>query len=94
MIFWKFTLREIKSRPGRATLTLLSIVIGVAAVVAVTLGTMSTNQACQNMYVSLAGRAALEVVAAWPPGFERDEAHAELTHRLERLERKRERSRR
>lgn len=39
-------------------------------------------------------QAALEVVAAWPPGFERDEAHAELTHRLERLERKRERSRR
>jgi len=36
VILWKFTLREIKSRPGRAMLTLLSIVIGVAAVVAVT----------------------------------------------------------
>jgi uncharacterized protein YprB with RNaseH-like and TPR domain len=39
-------------------------------------------------------QAGLKVVAAWPPGFERDEANAELTHRLERLERKRERSRR
>jgi hypothetical protein len=39
-------------------------------------------------------QAALQVVAAWPPGFERDEAHAELTLRLERLERKRERNRR
>ena len=62
MILWKFTLREIKSRPGRATLTLLSIVIGVAAVVAVTVGTATTNQACQEMYASVAGRAALEVV--------------------------------
>jgi putative ABC transport system permease protein len=64
MILWKFTLREIKSRPGRATLTLLSIVIGVAAVVAVTVGTDTTNQACQDMYTSVAGRAALEVVPA------------------------------
>ena len=51
MILWKFTLREIKNRPGRATLTLLSIVIGVAAVVAVTVGTATTNQACQEMYL-------------------------------------------
>ena len=33
-------------------------------------------------------QAALEVVATWPPGFERDEVGAELAHRLERLERK------
>ena len=52
MILWKFTLREVKSRPGRATLTLLSIVIGVAAVVAVTVGTATTNQACQEMYAA------------------------------------------
>jgi putative ABC transport system permease protein len=63
MILWKFALREVKSRPGRATLTLLSIVIGVAAVVAVTVGTATTNQACQDMYLSVAGQAALEVVA-------------------------------
>ena len=64
MILWKFTLREVRSRPGRATLTLLSIVIGVAAVVAVTIGTATTNQACREMYTALAGRAAFEVVAA------------------------------
>ncbi len=39
-------------------------------------------------------QAALQVVDAWPPGFERDQANAELTLRLERLERKRERNRR
>ena len=37
-------------------------------------------------------QAALEVVAAWPRGFEQNEASAELAHRLERLKRKRERS--
>lgn len=63
MILWKFTLREVKSRPGRAMLTLLSIVIGVAAVVAVTVGTTTTHQAYQTMYESVAGRAAFEVVA-------------------------------
>ena len=72
MILWKFTLREVKSRPGRATLTLLSIVIGVAAVVAVTVGTATTNQACQEMYVSVAGRAALEVVADGDGFFDED----------------------
>ena len=33
-------------------------------------------------------QAALQVVTAWPPGLPRDEASAELAHRLERLERK------
>ena len=72
MILWKFTLREIKSRPGRATLTLLSIIIGVAAVVAVTVGTATTNQACQEMYASVAGRAAFEIVAAGDGFFDED----------------------
>jgi putative ABC transport system permease protein len=63
MVLWKFTLREIKSRPGRATLTLLSIVISVAAVVAVTVSTNTTHQAYKDMYESVAGRAAFEIVA-------------------------------
>jgi putative ABC transport system permease protein len=63
MILWKFTLREIKSRPGRATLTLLSIVISVAAVVAVTVSKNTTHQAYKDMYESVAGRAAFEVTA-------------------------------
>jgi putative ABC transport system permease protein len=77
MVLWKFTLREVKSRPGRATLTLLSIVIGVAAVVAVTVGTATTDQACQQMYESVAGRAAFEVVAEGG-GFYDDDVAAEL----------------
>ncbi len=63
MVLWKFTFREIKSRPGRATLTLLSIVIGVTAVVAVTVSTNTTHQAYKEMYESISGRASLEVVA-------------------------------
>ncbi len=63
MFLWKFTLREIRNRPGRATLTLLSIVIGVAAMVAVDIGTTTTHLAYQNMYEGMAGRAAFEVVA-------------------------------
>ncbi len=63
MILWKFTLREIKSRPGRATLTLMSIVISVAAVVAVTVSKNTTHQAYKDMYESVAGRAAFEVAA-------------------------------
>ena len=53
MVLWKFTLREIKSRPGRATLTLLSIVISVAAVVAVTVSKNTTHQAYKDMYESV-----------------------------------------
>lgn len=66
MILWKFTLREMRHRPGRATLTLLSIVIGVAAVVAVTLCGKTTRRAYREMYESLAGRTGLEVVADGP----------------------------
>src|SRR3989304_214201 len=63
MVLWKFTLREIKSRPGRATLTLLSIVIGVTAVVAVTVSTTTTQEAYKEMYESISGRASFELVA-------------------------------
>jgi putative ABC transport system permease protein len=63
MVLWKFTFREIKSRPGRAILTLLSIVISVAAVVAVTVSKNTTHQAYKDMYESVSGRAAFEVAA-------------------------------
>ena len=45
-------------------LTLLSIVISVAAVVAVTVGRTTTQEACETMYENVAGRAALEIAAA------------------------------
>ncbi len=63
MVLWKFTLRELKSRPGRAMLTLLSIVIAVSAVVAVNVSSSTTRHAYEEMYAKLAGRAALEVIA-------------------------------
>ncbi len=59
----RFSFREVVSRPGRATLTLLSIVIGVAAVVAVTIATQTTRRAYRQMFASVSGRAALEVEA-------------------------------
>jgi putative ABC transport system permease protein len=63
MVLWKFTLRELKNRPGRATLTLLSIIIAVSAVVAVNVSSSTTRRAYEEMYAKLAGRAALEVIA-------------------------------
>ncbi|MBN2578368.1 MAG: ABC transporter permease [Pirellulales bacterium] len=62
MVLWRFTFREILNRPGRATLTLLSIVIGVAAVVSVTVSTTTTHEAYENMYLSMTGKADFEVV--------------------------------
>ena len=63
MTLWRLTAREMRRRPGRALLTLLSIAIGMAAIVAVSLGTATTRQAYQRMYEKMAGRAALQVTA-------------------------------
>jgi putative ABC transport system permease protein len=57
-----FSFREIRARPGRAILTVLSIVIGVAAVVSVALATRTTRRAHEEMYKTFSGRASLEVV--------------------------------
>ena len=63
MVLWKYTFREVRNRPGRAMLTLMSIIVGVAAVVAVSVGRATTQKACKATYESVAGRAALEVAA-------------------------------
>ena len=63
-LLWKFSLRAIRMRPGRSTLTLLSVVIGVAAVVAVSIGTNTTRRAYRETFAAAAGRAQLEVVGA------------------------------
>ena len=63
MIFWELTGRELRRRPGRALLTLLSIAIGMAAVVSVSLGTATTRQASQQMVETITGRTALEITA-------------------------------
>ena len=72
MIFFKLGWREITKHPGRSVLTLLSIVIGVAAVMAVTLTTQTTRRAFDDIYQSIAGRASLEV--AGPLGTTFDDA--------------------
>src|SRR4051812_17282034 len=53
-----------QQRPGRTILTMLSIVIGVTAAVAVGLGTATTRNAYKQMFAMVTGRATLEVDAA------------------------------
>jgi putative ABC transport system permease protein len=61
MVLFRFTLREVWLRPLRAGLTLLSIVIGVGAIVAVTIANQTTHSAHQAMFETVTGKAALEV---------------------------------
>jgi putative ABC transport system permease protein len=61
--FTRLGFREIRKRPGRTLLTLASVVIGVAAVVSVSLTSQSARRAFASLYESMAGRAALEVAA-------------------------------
>jgi putative ABC transport system permease protein len=63
MILAKLGWRETRKRPGRAALTLFSVVIGVTAVVAVTFASKSTRRAFNDVFAAIAGRAALEVTA-------------------------------
>lgn len=63
MLLIRLGWRESRRRPARAALTLASVVIGVAAVVAVALTTRSTEQAFDAMFAAIAGRADLEVAA-------------------------------
>src|SRR6516165_4363693 len=60
---WKYTLSEMRRRPGRTLLTLIGIVLGVATVVSISLTAASTRRAYGRMFESLAARASLEVVA-------------------------------
>lgn len=71
-LLWKFSFRAIRMRPGRSTLTLLSVVIGVAAVVSVSIGTATTRRAYRETFAAVAGRAQLEVVAAGGKNFDAD----------------------
>jgi putative ABC transport system permease protein len=61
MTLWQFTAREVKSRPGRAALTLFSVIIGVAAVVSVAMSTITTRHSYDKIYQTLTGRAAVEI---------------------------------
>jgi len=57
----KISLREFQGRPLRSVLTLLSIVIGVSAIVATSLATNSAKLAQIAMVQSVTGKSALEV---------------------------------
>ncbi|HVT27096.1 MAG TPA: FtsX-like permease family protein [Lacipirellulaceae bacterium] len=70
MVNWKFAWREVRQRPGRAILTLLSIVIGVAAVVGVTIAAGTTGHAFDEIFKAVAGKAQLEIVAPLGSSFD------------------------
>ena len=59
----RFSQRAMFSRPGRTILTIASIVIGVAAVVAVTIVTATTRESYQLMFATVRGRTSLEIAA-------------------------------
>lgn len=63
MTLWKLIAREVGRRPGRATLTLLSITIGIAAVVSVSLGTATARSAYRQMYEEITGHSAVQITA-------------------------------
>jgi putative ABC transport system permease protein len=76
-LFWKISAGEVRRRPGRALLTLLGIVIGVGATVAIAVTVQTTRYAHRDMFEALTGRASLEVVAEGLGGF-----NADLAERL------------
>lgn len=61
----RFSGRQIRTRPGRALLTLISIFIGVGAIVAVEMLAVSIRGASQEMFSTVVGSAALIIE---PPG--------------------------
>jgi putative ABC transport system permease protein len=66
----RYTARAMLQRPGRTILTLLSIVIGVAAAVAIDLGTATTRESYQKMFATVTGKATLEITAAGGVNFD------------------------
>jgi putative ABC transport system permease protein len=66
----RYTTRAMLQRPGRTVLTLLSIVIGVAATVAIDLGTATTRESYQKMFATVTGKATLEITAGGGVNFD------------------------
>ena len=58
-----YSRRALLSRPGRTILTLMSILIGVTAVVSVTIVADTTREAYKTMFATVKGKASLEVKA-------------------------------
>jgi putative ABC transport system permease protein len=76
MMLTRCMFREWRRRPGRTTLTLLGIVIGVQSLVAVPLTISSTRYAQRALFEGVAGKAALEVVPCGQGGFAPDASAA------------------
>src|SRR6185436_9065923 len=68
----RYNWRAMQQRPGRTILTMLSIVIGVTAAVAIGLGTATTRGAYKGMFAMVTGRATLEVDTPGGGGFSAD----------------------
>jgi hypothetical protein len=64
MIPWRFFWNNLRLRPGRTLLTILSIAGGVAAVVAVLQSTAATRGELDALHQTLASPVAMEIVAA------------------------------
>lgn len=79
MTLLALVLRSFRARPGRALMTLGSVIIGVAGIVSVGLAMNTTRGAYQKMYEALAGKAALEVIAATDGQFSENIVH-KLSH--------------
>jgi putative ABC transport system permease protein len=67
---WRFALRELYQRRGRSLLSLFSVAVAVASIVAVGSAASSTRAAYQRVFKALAGRADLEIVARGGGAFE------------------------
>ena len=65
-----YSVKELRRRPGRTVLTLLGIVIGVAAIVSISITIESTRFGFRDMFDAITGRASLEVIAPGYGGFE------------------------
>ena len=76
MIAWRLTASYFRRYPSRSILTLLSIAIGMASVIAASLATATTRQAYRRMYEEIAGRAALQVTAPANAEFPQEIAEA------------------
>ncbi len=73
MIPWIFCWNNIRLRPIRTVLTILSIAGGVAAVVAVLQSTAATRSQLDSLHKTLASRVAMEIVAADASAFSPDD---------------------
>ncbi|MCA9193269.1 MAG: ABC transporter permease [Planctomycetales bacterium] len=70
MALSRFSLREISQRPLRTIITILSIAIGVGAVVAVMAATRTTRKAQRDMLKVVSGKADLEILGNDNAGFD------------------------